>query len=53
MAKNRQIAENLVLLRMAGGAAGEDNNLVWWRSAFCGSMSVACQVPIFHRTTAA
>ncbi len=39
MVKNRQIAENLVLLRMAVGAAGEDKNLAWWRSAFCGSMS--------------
>ena len=50
MAKNRQIAENLVLLRMAVGAAGEDKNLAWWRSAFCGSMSGACLAPIFPKT---
>lgn len=50
MAKNRQIAENLVLLRMAVGAAGEDKNLVWWRSAFCCSMSGACQAPVFPKT---
>jgi hypothetical protein len=50
MAKNRQIAENLVLLRMAVGAAGEDKNLAWWRSAFCGSMSGACLAPVFPKT---
>ena len=50
MAKNRQIAENLVLLRMAVGAAGEDKGLAWWRSAFCGSMSGACLAPIFPKT---
>jgi len=50
MAKNRQIAENLVLLRMAVGAAGEDKELAWWRSAFCGSMSGACLAPIFPKT---
>ena len=52
MAKNRQIAENLVLLRMAVGAAGEDKNLAWWRSAFCGSMSGACLAPVFPKTVA-
>ena len=50
MAKNRQIAESLVLLRMAVGAAGEDKNLAWWRSAFCGSMSGACLAPVFPKT---
>ena len=52
MAKNRQIAENLVLLRMAVGAAGEDKNLAWWRSAFCGSMLGACLAPVFPKTVA-
>ena len=52
MVKNRQIAENLVLLRMAVGAAGEDKNLAWWRSAFCGSMSGACLAPVFPKTVA-
>ena len=52
MVKNRQIAENLVLLRMAVGAAGEDKNLAWWRSAFCGGMSGACLAPVFPKTVA-
>jgi len=52
MAKNKQIAENLVLLRMAVGAAGEDRNLAWWRSAFCGGMSGACLAPVFPKAVA-
>ena len=52
MAKNRQIAENLVLLRMEVGAAGEDKHLAWWRSAFCGSMLGACLAPVFPKTVA-
>lgn len=50
MAKNRQVAENLALMRMAVGAAGEDKGLGWWRSAFCGSMSSAYLSPMFPRT---
>ena len=52
MAKNRQIAENLVLLRPAVGATGEDKNLAWWRRAFGGSMSGACLAPVFPKTIA-
>ena len=52
MAKNRQIAENLVLLRPAVGATGEDKNLAWWRRAFGGSMSGACLAPGFPKTIA-
>ena len=52
MAKNRQIADNQVLLRMAVGAAGEDKNLAWWRRAFGGSMSGACLAPVFPKTIA-
>ena len=50
MAINKQIAENLALLRTAVGAAGEDKDLAWWRSAFCGSMSGAYLAPIFPKT---
>ena len=52
MAKNGQIAENLVLLRPAVGATGEDKNLAWWRRAFGGSMSGACLAPVFPKTVA-
>lgn len=49
MAKNRQIAESLVLLWMAVSAVGEDKNHTLWCSVFCGSMSVACLVPVFPK----
>ena len=50
MAKNRQLAEDLAVMRMAAAAAGEDKGLAWWCSTFCGSMSGACLAPIFPKT---
>lgn len=46
MAKNRQIAENLVLLRMAVGAAGEDKNLASKRQLLMGGPPETPSAPV-------